>query len=654
MLNIISLDFKFNMHTFGNKPYVLLNFVLILSSMSCSFEKNALDATAKNGVFYLGEDFAAKHSLIKLDGEWEFYYRNFYSESHFTKDPSLKKDYLSFPGFWNDKIIDGITLGGTGFATYRLVVKLPDKLRNQSLGLYVPHAFSAYYMYINGKLELQNGTPGKNARETKEFWLPSAVFFSTPNQEIEIIIHVSNFKSLNGGFRQSIELGTAEDVLNTKQMRLTIDLLLVGGLLVISLLHLCIYLIRPEDKGILYFSIYAFLGVVYKLTNGEYFLMMLFPGLDWTWLIKIFLLSVYLTFPVLISFVRQMFPEETPGRIAWSIQWLFLAMVVFVIFSESSLLEYSLIPGELLIMLCCLFVLHIFVHAAIRKRESALGFLAGFLVFVITVINDILFEKNIIKTEIYSPIGSFVMFFSQAFFLSKKFTNVLSTVEKQNVELEQSALLKEKLFLTNIQSKRMELELLKKTIQPHFLMNSLSAIRYWVMENPEKSTDILDALAGELRIIQNVANKKQISIIDEFNLCKYHVAVMGMRMEKNYPLKLRGFAGDETVPPLVFHTLLENAFTHDDSGNAKLSFCIWKKKNIKSDKNSEHYCFIVHNHSRDSRTSVTKSGSGTGMEYIRLRLEESYPGNWQLEHGKTRTGYRVLIVIKIEDYSKKT
>ncbi len=393
--------------------------------------------------------------------------------------------------------------------------------------------------------------------------------------------------------------------------------------------------------------------MVYKVTNGEYFLVMLFPGISWAWLIKIFLLSAYLTFPVLISFVGKMFPDETPGRIAWMMQWLFLVMVVFVIFSESSLLEYSLIPAELLIMSCCLFVLYIFVSAVIRKRESAIGFLVGFLVFVMTVINDILFEKNILKTEIYSPIGSFVMFFSQAFFLSKKFTNVLFTVEKQNVELEQSVILKEKLFFTNIQSKRMELELLKKTIQPHFLMNSLSAIRYWVMENPEKSTDILDALAGELRIIQNVANKKQISIIEEFNLCKYHVAVMGMRMEKTYRLKLRGFAGDETVPPLVFHTLLENAFTHDDSEKAKLSFCIWKKKNAKGDKNPEHYCFIVHNHSRNSRTSVTKSGSGTGMEYIRLRLEESYPGNWKLEHGKTKTGYRVLITIKTEDYGRK-
>ncbi|TGN10402.1 7TM diverse intracellular signaling domain-containing protein [Leptospira ilyithenensis] len=637
------------MYICGNKLYLLLIFALIFFGISCSNGQDIPDTTAENGLFLLNEHSSDEHSLVKLDGEWEFYYEKFYTEDDFAKDSSPNKYYFNLPGFWNDKMIDGTKLKGTGFATYRLIVRLPDKLRNRSLGLYVPHAFTAYHMYINGKLELQNGTPGKNAWETKEFWLPSAVFFTTPDPEIEIIIHVSNFKSLHGGFRQSIELGTAEDVLNTKQMRLVMDLVLVGGLFVISLLHLCIYLIRPEDKSILYFSIYAFLGVLYKVTSGEYFLVMLFPEINWGWLVKIFLLSVYLTFPVLLSFVKKMFPEETPGWIARTMQCLFAIPVVFVVFSESSWLEYSLIPGEVLVMLCCLFVLYIFVRAVIRKKESAIGFLAGFLIFVIAIINDILFEKNIIRTEVYSPIGSFVMFFSQAFFLSKKFTNVLFTVEKQNIELEQSVVIKEKLFFTNIQSKRMELELLKKTIQPHFLMNSLSAIRYWVMENPERSTDILDALAGELRIIQNVANKKQISIIEEFKLCECHVAVMGMRMEKTYRLKLRGFVGDETVPPLVFHTLLENAFTHDDSEKAKLSFCIWKKKNAKSDKNPEHYCFIVHNHSRNSRTSVTKNGSGTGMEYIRLRLEESYPGNWKLEHGKSKTGYRVLITIKTED-----
>lgn len=123
----------------------------------------------------------------------------------------------------------------------------------------------------------------------------------------------------------------------------------------------------------------------------------------------------------------------------------------------------------------------------------------------------------------------------------------------------------------------MELELYKKTIQPHFLMNSLSAIRYWVSENSEKSASILDSLVGELRIILKVASKPLISIGDEIDLCKYHIEVMKMRLEKEYKFKTFGIDPKELIPPLIFHTLIENAFTHEDSPKAKLSFGIFKK-----------------------------------------------------------------------------
>ncbi|MCE9500671.1 MAG: histidine kinase, partial [Leptospira sp.] len=475
-------------------------------------------------------------------------------------------------------------------------------------------------------------------------WLPQAVFFSSPENLVEIIIHVANFKNLHGGFRQSIEFGKASRVMLYKQNLLALDIFLIGSLFVISLYHLCLFLLRQEDRTTLYFSVYAFLAVLFKITTGEYFIVILFPDLNWEMLIKMIFLSIYLTFPVFLGFVKRLLPEESNILFVRTLQTIFLCMSVHVIVSSVSWIEYIFDYGEILILICCIYILNIFVKAALKRKECALGFLMGFFIFFVTIINDILFENNIIRTEVYSPIGAFLLFFSQAIFLSKKFTKLYSTVEKQKTELEQSADLKEKLYNTNIQSKRMELELIKKTIQPHFLMNSLSTIRYWILESPDKSTDLLDALAGELRVIQEIAGKKHISIMDEFRLCKYHVSVMKMRMEKFYSLRLRGFLGDELLPPLIFHTLLENAFTYEDSGKAKLSFCILKIKN-KNERAGNYYCFIVHNHFKKAETNESKKGSGMGMEYVRLRLEESYPGRWSLEHGKSRKGYRVVMCI---------
>ncbi|EOQ97705.1 histidine kinase [Leptospira wolbachii serovar Codice str. CDC] len=595
----------------------------------------------------LTKSMLQSQTSIKLDGEWEFYYQKLLNSEDFKRTNSkIENENLLLPGFWNEFEQKGKTYSPLNYSTLRLHLILPKEFIHQPLAFYIPHAFTTYRMYLNGFLISENGIVGTSEKETKEYWLPKVVFFSPESETIEVIIHVANFKSLNAGFRQSIEIGTQESMIRIKQIRLAFDVFIISSLFVISLYHFALFLLRKNDLSLLYFSMYSFFSLVYKITSGEFFLIILFPNFEWLWLIKLFFLSIYLTFPLLLSFIGEVFPDETSKTSNYIFQFLFFSFSIVVLVPESKWIEETLFPAEIVMLFCCIYICWILSKAVRNKKDSALGFLFGFLFLFLTVLNDILFEKNIIKTEVYGPIGTFVLFFSQAFFLSKKHSKLYLTIEKQNEELEQSVFLKDKIHHTNIHSKRMELELYKKTIQPHFLMNSLSAIRYWVSENSEKSASILDSLVGELRIILKVASKPLISIGDEIDLCKYHIEVMKMRLEKEYKFKTFGIDPKELIPPLIFHTLIENAFTHEDSPKAKLSFGIFKKNTTKEEKIFTSYCFIVYHHEKGKKTNPSKSGSGTGLEYIRLRLEESFAGNWSLTHGKSRNGYRVLIQIR--------
>ncbi|TGL87153.1 histidine kinase [Leptospira congkakensis] len=623
--------------------------IVVLFLYSC--QTNPTDESSPkviDGKIVLNESNLQNQTAIKLDGEWEFYYERLLSSEDFKNDYSkLKRETITLPGFWNETKKNGKYYSPYSYATFRLHLTIPKSYINSSLSFYIPHAFTTYRMYTNGTLISENGIVGISKQDTKEYWLPKAVFFTPNSENLEIIIHVANYKALNAGFRQSIEISTESNMVRIKQIRLALDIFLISSLFVISLYHFTLYLLRKNDLSLFYFSLYSFVNLVYKITSGEFFLLIIFPDFDWDWLIKIFFLSIYSTFPLLLCFLGRVFPEEINKKTNNTFQFLFLIFSIFVLDPKSTWIEETLLPAEVVMLFCCFYVFYILIKAVKNKRESATGFLLGFVFLFLTIINDILFEKNIIKTEVYGPIGTFVLFFSQSFFLSKKHSNLYVTVEKQKEELEQSALLKEKVYRTNIHSKRMELELYKKTIQPHFLMNSLSAIRYWVSESAEKSALILDSLVGELRIILKVASKQLIPIGDEIELCKYHIGVMTMRMEKEYRFKTLGIDYTEEIPPLIFHTLIENAFTHEDSLHAKLSFGIFKKKAKKDEKLFSQYCFIVYNHAKIKESNQPKTGSGTGLEYVRLRLEESYSGKWSLTHGKSKKGYRVLIQIQI-------
>ncbi len=65
-------------------------------------------------------------------------------------------------------------------------------------------------------------------------------------------------------------------------------------------------------------------------------------------------------------------------------------------------------------------------------------FVCGFMVFFITIVNDILVDNEVIHTPFIVPFGLFLFIFSQAFLLSQRFSNAYKIIDKQHSELTQS------------------------------------------------------------------------------------------------------------------------------------------------------------------------------------------------------------------------
>ena len=77
-----------------------------------------------------------------------------------------------------------------------------------------------------------------------------------------------------------------------------------------------------------------------------------------------------------------------------------------------------------------------------------------------------------------------------------------------------------------VQTSRLKNELLKKKIQPHFLMNTLTSLIDWVEESPEKGVYFIEALAEEFNLLNQIEDKKLIPITQEIQLCKSFLNIM--------------------------------------------------------------------------------------------------------------------------------
>lgn len=189
-------------------------------------------------------------------------------------------------------------------------------------------------------------------------------------------------------------------------------------------------------------------------------------------------------------------------------------------------------------------------------------------------------------------------------------------------------------------SARLQLDLVKKNIQPHFLKNTLLSLIDWVEESPQQGVKFLHSLSKEFDIMNSIAEEALIPIGKEIELCKAHLSVMQFRKEIAYEWDDVGIVAGELVPPAIFHTLLENGITHSMPADGRIRF----KLSYSVIKGYKTYVFETFALNRvKSRTRI----GGNGFNYIKARLTESYGQHWEFTSGEAETGW--LSAIKIKD-----
>jgi hypothetical protein len=208
-------------------------------------------------------------------------------------------------------------------------------------------------------------------------------------------------------------------------------------------------------------------------------------------------------------------------------------------------------------------------------------------------------------------------------------------------------------------SARLELELLRKNLQPHFLLNTLTTIIEVIEQEPKTAVTLIEELAREFRILARVAGEKLIPLGHELELCRAHLRIMSLRKGARCVLAVAEETDERAlVPPALFHTLVENGLTHllPSAGEQRFGLSATREPGRVS------YTLAAEGEPMErertptfsplggaAATVATKSVArreGTGMRYIKARLEESFPGRWSLRDGPTNTGWVTVIELR--------
>lgn len=184
----------------------------------------------------------------------------------------------------------------------------------------------------------------------------------------------------------------------------------------------------------------------------------------------------------------------------------------------------------------------------------------------------------------------------------------------------------------------LELELLRRRIAPHFLMNTLNALTEWVESDPGTGVKMIEALAEEFRLLSQISDRPLIPLSEEIALCRRHLEVMSYRVDKPFSLMTQAIDETAEVPPGVLHTLVENAFTHGRFANGG-EFLLTSERGDTGER-----LVLLAPPTTTPRTPKPAPG-GEGLAYVRRRLEAAFGPGAQVESSPSDSGWRTVLTI---------
>ncbi|TGM47984.1 transcriptional regulator [Leptospira biflexa] len=474
----------------------------------------------------------------------------------------------------------------------------------------------------------------------------SYVFSQRPMEEKSFIFPIRiNFKKNHtyyfrfeseGTVQFPITIYSHERFLKLKEKE-NLSLGIYYGILFVLIIYNLILLFMLRDFGYLYYLLYISLyGLSQSVLNGLAFQIFWPNSPYWANISLPFIggFSLFWGIQFTRSFLSTKKHTPTLDKI------LMLLMALMLCLMLSSFIFSYFVNIYLLASLVMLFAIFVFLVAVVcwdKGYKPARYFLIAWVALLFGVgIYSLkgfgILPANLV-TEYGLQAGSAIEMCLLSLGLAYKIK--LANSDKNKAERKIAAY-KVKLQDAKLVSSRLEVELLKNNIHPHFLLNSINATIIWLDEDPETAKQLLSALSEELRSILKLTNKKTITVTEEINICKRYLEIMSLRKESKFEFKSEGITIKDMIPPIVLLTLVENGLTHGYQGKHSGLFTLKKKR----EKNKTKYILF------NDGLPTTKSDSlGTGIKYIKSRLQEAFPNRWDFSSKVVLGGWENTITL---------
>jgi len=187
------------------------------------------------------------------------------------------------------------------------------------------------------------------------------------------------------------------------------------------------------------------------------------------------------------------------------------------------------------------------------------------------------------------------------------------------------------------------LALLRHQVSPHFFMNTLNNIHSLIEMDSEKAQDAVERLSTLMRYLLYDSAQSTIELKKEIEFIRSFISLMQLRHseEVEVTVLIPGQIPDIKIPPMLFVSLLENAFKHGVSYPIK-SYIYFE---LQIHENT--LVCIIKNSKHKTVASRYDEYPGIGLENIKKSLNLLYEQEYKLDISDKENEFEVNLTIPV-------
>ena len=292
-------------------------------------------------------------------------------------DPSISdfpetSEYYQGGTNWNGFKYEGKEVGSFGYATYRLFITNLPEVR---LNIQATNVLTACKIWANGQFLTEIGRVGTSEDQSEPHYENRILPLEEGHSSIELVVQISNFHHRKGGFGHPFQIGVEESTYIAQREVIFLDGVISSCYLFAGIFFLTLWVFRKKDKTLLYMSLFCLTITPRALASGDYMVNTVMPGINWSLLVHIEYLSMFLPFGFILLFVREKYPKQAPRKLVNIFAGFMFLQALITILTPVSIFSWLVIPHQLASMFGFLLFLWIIIRA-IKDYENG-SYFAG-------------------------------------------------------------------------------------------------------------------------------------------------------------------------------------------------------------------------------------------------------------------------------------